>query len=257
MIRNDVGVIIPARFNSSRFPGKPLTLINGEPMLLHVYRRIRKVAEENQIYVATDSQLISDFCKKSRIRSIMTSEKCLTGTDRVAEANSKLDFEIVVNVQGDEPVINPNDIAKAIDQKYLNFNCVINGFSSFVVNENSLDNSIPKIVMKEDSTLIYASRTNVPALHGNTKMKSRQLSRQICIYVYDRRQLEAFHSYGRKSVLESQEDIEILRFLELEIPVKMIEMESTIAVDYPIDIVKVENFISLRTKEYSETPPKI
>ena len=123
-------VIIPARFNSSRFPGKPLVKLNGKEMILWVAEICAKAVDISNVFVATDDNRISNVVSEKGFQSIMTSPNLLTGTDRVAQAAKNLDYEIFVNVQGDEPLIEPKDILKAIELKIKNPESVINSFCS-------------------------------------------------------------------------------------------------------------------------------
>ena len=114
----DYLIVIPARIRSSRFPAKPLAKINSKELILHVLDRCNKVFDKEKIIVATDSLKILNFVKNNRYKSILTSAKCLTGTDRVSEV-SKKDAKIYVNVQGDEPLINPKDIEKILSLRKI------------------------------------------------------------------------------------------------------------------------------------------
>ena len=106
--------VIPARYQSSRFPGKPLADILGKPMIWWVYQQCIKVPELNEVYVATDDQRIYDVCEQYGIQVIMTSDQCRTGTDRVGEVAAKIDGDLFVNIQGDEPLIEPQMIRDII-----------------------------------------------------------------------------------------------------------------------------------------------
>ena len=105
-------IVIPARFKSSRLPGKPLIKLKGIPMLVRTYNQCLKCAPKKKIVVATDNQKIVNLCNKNKIPVIVTSKNCLTGTDRVAEAAEKLNYNIIVNLQGDEPLVDPDDILR-------------------------------------------------------------------------------------------------------------------------------------------------
>ena len=118
-------VIIPARFESNRFPGKPLVKINGIPMIERVWKKCIQAIPINDVYVATDSEVIYDYCSDHSINVIMTPE-CLTGSDRVYQASLTLDADIFINVQGDEPLINPDDIRSVISYSKNSPNSVIN-----------------------------------------------------------------------------------------------------------------------------------
>ena len=113
----DVAIIIPARYGSSRYRGKPLAKILGREMVLRVADICKKITGKKNLFIATDSKLIENVVKKDGYKTIITSKKCLTGTDRVAEASRKIKADIIINVQGDEPTINPNDIKKIINSK--------------------------------------------------------------------------------------------------------------------------------------------
>ena len=112
-----VAIIIPARYGSSRYEGKPLIKINKIPLIIRVVKKCIKALGKQSVFVATDDKRISTVVKDYGYNYIMTSKKNLTGTDRVAEASKKINADIIVNVQGDEPLINPQDIKKVIDQK--------------------------------------------------------------------------------------------------------------------------------------------
>ena len=107
-------VVIPARLQSSRLPGKPLINLCGVPMIVRTYRQCLKVVPAELVYVATDSDEIRIVCEKQGIRVVMTSSNCRTGTDRVAEVAQKVEADTYINVQGDEPVFNPEDLRELI-----------------------------------------------------------------------------------------------------------------------------------------------
>ena len=233
-------VIIPARFNSSRFPGKPLIKLCGKEMILWVAEICSKAVDISNVFIATDDNRISNLVSKNGFQAILTSPDLLTGTDRVAEASKNLDYEIYVNVQGDEPLIDPIDILKAIELKSNYPESVINSYCSIPLNENPNNLNIPKVVMKENNDLIYISRAKIPKSKNNDE--DQIYKKQVCIYSYNNSDLDKFLSYGRKSRTEKIEDIEILRFFELNINIKMFEAsKSSLAIDVPEDVQRVEN----------------
>ena len=150
-------VIIPARYKSSRFPGKPLVNLHAKPMILWVAELAAKAIGASNVYIATDDIRISNVIRDSKFQSILTGENLLTGTDRVAEACMKLDYEIFINVQGDEPMINPDDILKAIDYKIKYPKHIINSYTYLGKKENPLNTNIPKVITNESNELIYIS----------------------------------------------------------------------------------------------------
>ena len=233
-----VAVVIPARYKSSRFPGKPLAKINGKEMILHVADKCSEAVGNENVYVATENDEISSVVKKAGYHVILTSDNCLTGTDRIAEACLEIDADIFVNVQGDEPMINPDDILRVIKCKQNNSNSVVNCMSNLNHDEDCNDKKIPKVVCDSNNYLLYSSRNALP---GSKNGVSKNVKKQVCIYAFNKSELLQFHSQKDKSPLEYQEDIEILRFIENGIPVKMLEVNHvSYAVDYPEDIEIIE-----------------
>jgi 3-deoxy-manno-octulosonate cytidylyltransferase (CMP-KDO synthetase) len=239
-------IIIPARYGSSRYKGKPLVKILNREMILRVADICSKVVERKNLFVATDSDKIANVVKKEKYKVIMTSEKCLTGTDRVAEASLKINSNIFINVQGDEPTINPADIKKIISAKKKYPNHVICGYDKVHKFENPLSKNLPKIVTNEKSELVYISRSLIP---GEKKKNNKEFLKQVCIYGFNKKELKKFYFLKKKSKLEKIEDIEILRFFELDTKIKMIKLNSnSIAVDEISDVAKAEKLIRQKNK---------
>ena len=231
-------VVIPARYKSSRFPGKPLAKINGKEMILHVAEKAEQAVGKENVYIATENLNISNIVKKLGYKVVITSDSCLTGTDRVAEASYEINADIFINVQGDEPMIDPKDIKKAIKLKQDNHEYVINCMSKLHKNEDATDKKIPKIICDLKNNLIYSSRNPLP---GSKQIHVDNIMKQVCIYAFNKPQLQQFYS-TKKTPLESYEDIEIVRCIEKGIKVKMMEVNKvSYAVDYPEDIKVIEN----------------
>lgn len=231
-------IVIPARMQSSRLPGKPLIDINGKTLLQRTYNQCAKAFPKERIYIATDNIQIENHCKAENMQVVMTSNNCLTGTDRVAEVAEHIEADYYINVQGDEPLMNPQDIldTEVAIQKYKGE--VINGYAN--VNDEYLFTSlsIPKLVFRPDGRLLYMSRSPIP---GNKTGDFETSWRQICVYAYPKSALRDFVAHGKKTPLESMEDLEILRFLELGYEVRMIPLSSdSIAVDVPEDVERVK-----------------
>lgn len=239
-------LIIPARYNSSRFPGKPLAKILGKEMILRVLEICNKSLNKRKIFVATDNKKIEKFVKSKNFNVIMTSKSCSTGTDRVAEAAQKINSKIIINVQGDEPNINHNDIKKIIFAKKKFPNHVICGYTPITKNENPKNINLPKVAINKNSDLVYISRLPVPGLKN--KKDKLKYYKQVCVYGFNKKQLSKFRKFGKKrSLLERSEDIEIIRFFELNIPIKMVRLSnSSIAVDVKSDIKKLEKYLKKR-----------
>tara|TARA_A100001015_G_C15024950_1_gene729961 strand:- start:390 stop:1145 length:756 start_codon:yes stop_codon:yes gene_type:complete len=243
---NDYVVVIPARYNSTRLPGKPLIKIAGKEMLLRTYHRCTKVVACEKIYVATDSKKIKDFCSEKSINVVMTGEKCITGTDRIAEFSEIVDSPVYINVQGDEPILNPNDLKTLIERSINNPEIIFNGYCNIDSSTLYESENIPKVVFSENENLLYMSRSPIPY---SKQYKPNLSFRQVCIYAFPKKALKNFSSRKNKTFFESNEDIEILRFLELGYEIKMIKMSSeSIAVDIPNDIIRVEDAIRFAEK---------
>ena len=133
-------VVIPARLKSTRLPNKPLIKIKGKEILLRTYERcLQAVNDPQKIIVATDHQSIVAFCQEKNINVIMTSEQCLTGTDRVCEVAKKINADTYINVQGDEPIIDPEDLKKVIEIVEKDPKKVYNGYAEIKTKHNYLN----------------------------------------------------------------------------------------------------------------------
>jgi len=234
-------VVIPARYKSSRFPGKPLVPLLGKPMILWVAELSSRAVGKKNVYVATEDTRIFDLVESAGFKSVMTSDQALTGTDRVAEAAEQIEADIYLNVQGDEPLLDPTDILKIRDKKIENMDSVVNGYCWISQDENPESINIPKVITNEADKMIYMSRKTLPGYKDLNNAPSRY-KKQVCIYAFTKDELFAFRDFGRKSELENSEDIEILRFLELDKSILMVETQGgSLAVDIPEDVLPVEN----------------
>ena len=242
-------VVIPARYQSSRYPGKPLVNLLNKPMIIWVAELSAEAVGCENVYIATEDKRIAEIVDKAGFQAIMTSDKALTGTDRLAEAAEQIDADIYINVQGDEPLAKPIDIIKIRNEKIKNINNIINGFSWISKNEDPNNVNIPKVITNESDELIYMSRVALPGYKSISNAPTAY-KKQVCIYAFTKQELKDFHDFGRKSQLEESEDIEILRFLELNKTIKMIETNpGSLAVDVPEDVPLVEAALKSRMNE--------
>jgi len=233
-------IIIPARYKSSRFPGKPLTPLLGKPMIIWVAELCAKALPKQDVYVATEDQRIADVVEEAGFNSIMTSDKALTGTDRLAEAAAQIEADMYLNVQGDEPLLDPKDILKVLDFKKKHPAEIINGYCPIGPKEDPNSINIPKVIFTEDYRLVYMSRLALPGFKSKENQPATYY-KQVCIYGFSREDLLTYGQFGRKSNLEQSEDIEILRFLEWGSTIRMVETQAgSLAVDVPEDVVVVE-----------------
>lgn len=242
-----LAIVIPARYQSGRLPGKPLIKIAGVPMIERTYRQCAKAFPASDIYVATDDERIAVSCRVAGIQVIMTSRNCLTGTDRVAEAARYIDADILINVQGDEPLFNPDDIRMFVAAALEHPDEVLNGYGEITDETLFRSTSMPKVVFDKQERLLYMSRAAIPT----TKHNQFEIAwRQVCIYAFPRSALEQFSSHKEKTRLEAVEDIEILRFVEMGVPVRMVRVSSdSIPVDNPEDVALVEAVLASRQME--------
>lgn len=234
--------VIPCRYESSRLPGKPLVKINGIELIKRTYKQCLKSKVLDDIIVATDDIRIEKFCIDENINVIMTSKDCLTGTDRVAEVSNKLDYDLYINIQGDEPVIDPDSFDCIVDsyKKHGNDYVAYNGYKKITLEEEIPSPTIPKVIFNENEELMYMSRLPVPFNKGKVE---RDYYKQVCVYGFTKNALEIFTKQG-KTINEKHEDIEILRFVDLGYKVKMVRAEyDCIAVDVPEDILKVKKYL--------------
>ena len=235
----DFLLVIPARYESSRFPGKPLADINGKSMIYRVWEKCILAAPRENVFIATDDLRIMTHCEANNMNSVMTSGNCLTGTDRVAEVSKKIDAEFYINVQGDEPLIDPQDIKKIINTHKKNpdaTHCAMTRISSEFEYRSP---NVPKVVTNLKNNLLYMSRSPIPSDKKESFLSSMK---QVCVYAFPKKHLEEFGPNNKKTPIEEIEDIELLRLLEKNLAVQMVEINnSTIAVDTPEDLERVKS----------------
>lgn len=236
--------IIPARYASSRFPGKPLIDLAGKSMLQRVYERCLLSNRLQKIIIATDDERIYKHALTFTDNVCMTSTEHPSGTDRCAEVISyvKIDTEIVVNIQGDEPLINPNQINLLVDC-FEDEETQIATLIKKIEDEQTLFNkNTPKVILDKDNFAIYFSRESIPHIrsseHSNWLTK-HTFYQHIGIYAY---RVEVLNSISKlkPSSLEQAESLEQLRWIENKYRIKTaITTEESIAIDSPDDVQKV------------------
>lgn len=236
-------ILIPARYESTRFNGKPLAKIKGKEMIIRV---IERCTYKHDVFAVVNNKSISNVVRKYGYKNIMVEKECFTGTDRIAIAAEKINLEkndIIINVQGDEPLIKPWMIEKVIEAKKDNPDYVINTFSKINSEKEFISKSTIKVITDKNSDLLYASRSNIPS--SKKSMDLNLAFKQVCIYAFSLNQLRNF-TKTKKGPIESVEDIEIIRFIENSIcKVKMINLGNPRlkAVDNPEDIFEVERLL--------------
>lgn len=240
--------VIPARYQSSRFPGKPLADICGKPMIWWVYQQCLKVEDFDEVYVATDDDKIFDTCTALGVKVVMTAHTHRTGTDRIGEVARKIPADLIVNIQGDEPLLEPATIKAAITPFYTNPDLQISNLMTKITDPIDVINcTVPKVITNKEGIGIYLTRATAPYPKGSLDYA---YYKQVCVYGFKPEALQFYCDYGMtygKAKVEAVEDIEILRFIENGYKVQYIEVESeTVAVDTPNDLEKVRAIVAAK-----------
>jgi len=254
-------VIIPARYNSTRFPGKPLCPLKGIPIIQHVYENSKRALRADEVIVATDSEAIRERVIAFGGEAVMTDKRHRTGTDRIAEVAGSLDADIIVNVQGDEPLIRPEMIDDVID--ILNDQRASMGsLIKRIEDPHEITNpNVVKVVFDSEWFALYFSRAPIPFQRDewksiydiqnpkskiqNQEFKFQHFYKHIGIYSYRK---TALLSLARleQTELEKQEKLEQLRALEHGMRIKLKETSfETCGVDTPEDLERVEKCLSI------------
>lgn len=235
--------VIPARYKSSRFPGKPLIEIMGVPMVIRVANIVAEALGKENTVIATEDVRIKELVESYNFKAVMTSDDCLTGTDRVWEVAKQIEADIYVNIQGDEPILDPSDILRIVEEK-VNFpDYVINGMIDIGVDEDPHNINIPKVLVNKSNELIYMSRLAIPGRKEQSNNYPKY-KKQVCIYAFSYNDLKVYGEANSKAEYEKFEDIEILRYFDFNIPVKMVETSRTsLAVDVIEDVANVERYL--------------
>jgi len=232
--------IIPARMGSSRFPGKPLAPILGRPMIEHVYRRVALCEHLDATVIATCDEAIRAAAESFGAPVIMTSEQHERASDRVAEAADQLDADIIVMVQGDEPMIYPDMIDAAVEpfMHDTSIGCV-NLTHGIETPEDFANPNTIKVVTDLRGDAMYMTRAPIPTL-AKAGFAATRVLKQVCIIVFTRSELETYTRLT-PTPLESYESIDMLRLMEHGRPVRMVPTDrDTLAVDCPDDLLRVE-----------------
>jgi 3-deoxy-manno-octulosonate cytidylyltransferase (CMP-KDO synthetase) len=230
--------IIPARLQSSRLPNKPLVDICGMPMIVHVFKRCLLAETLDDVYVATDSNEIREVVISNGGKVIMTSSKHKTGTDRIAEASKTLSAEYIVNIQGDEPLVNPEHIDKVVmvlhNNPDINVGILVNKFSK----ENSISDI--KVVLNKYNDVMYFSRSDIPS---NARSRHSLMLKAYHVIPF-RKEFLLKYAEMERGVLEQVEYNEYLRILEAGYSIRAVKVKSNaISVDYDEDLINVRNIM--------------
>jgi 3-deoxy-manno-octulosonate cytidylyltransferase (CMP-KDO synthetase) len=252
-----ISAVIPARYGSTRFEGKPLADILGKPMIQYVYEGVRRSKLIDEVIVATDDQRILETVQAFGGEAIMTSPAHVTGTDRVAEVVRKLKSEIIVNVQGDEPLIQGNFIDKAIRPLLVDDDLQMSTLMTRIEEVRDwLNPHIVKVVVDQKNFALYFSRSPIPFPRdlqigrlesnpfGTNRPLPKRVFKHIGVYVFRRKFLLAF-SNMKVTPLEKLEKLEQLRALENGYRIRVTPVDyEPLSVDTPEDLQKVIAYLS-------------
>ena len=242
--------IIPARYGSTRFPGKPLADVDGKPMIQRVYEQAKKCPLLSEVVVATDDIRIETVVKQFKGNVVMTSTHHESGTDRCDEALKIIGnaiYDVVINIQGDEPFIHPDQVLKVIGC-FKDKNVTIASLAKKITTDNELDNvNTIKVVMDKNKDALYFSRTALP--YYNKKDRSDRLKfhtyyKHVGIYGYQTNILSDITKLKR-SPLEIAESLEQLRWIENGYKIRMeLTDQEAYSIDTPEDLKQAIDFFS-------------
>lgn len=242
--------IIPARFDATRFPGKPLALLNGKIIIQHVYENASEAKLVDSVIVATDDKRIFEAVNSFGGKAVMTSGSHKSGTDRIAEAAADMDCDIVVNVQGDEPFIRPKMIDDVVDLLYNDTKASIATLAKKITDNDELRSPhVVKVVVDDDGFALYFSRSPIPYHRDNWKdlesvaynADETEVFKHIGIYGYRKDALLKFSSMPQGG-LENIEKLEQLRALACGMKIKVGKTEfDTLGIDTEEDLRKAES----------------
>jgi len=236
--------IIPARYRSSRFEGKALADIFGKPMVQHVYEWAARAKTLDGVVVATDDQRIYDAVAGFGGVVVMTPD-CPTGTDRVAAVAETLDCDVVANIQGDEPLLEPAMIDQLLQPFLEDGSVQVSTLKQRIQNEADYRSvNVVKIVTDLEGFALYFSRASIPGNLSNGWIQTNPIYRHVGLYAYRRERLLEFVKWER-TPYEKSEGLEQLRFLEHGFRIRVVETEfDSVSVDVPADVARVEKLLA-------------
>jgi len=237
--------LIPARHAAQRFPGKPLAPIAGKPMIQHVWEGARRAKRLREVIVATDDESIARACRAFGAPVVMTAPHHATGTDRIAEAAAALDDDLVVNVQGDEPLVEGFVIDAAVEALREDADAVVSTVVHAAEPGAAEDPNRVKVVLDRSGRALWFSRSPIPARHGAAEPPPRW--QHMGLYVYRRAFLLDYVGLERTPA-ERTEGLEQLRVLEhgFFIRAAVVEGWHSVPVDVPADVARVEAALAAR-----------
>ncbi|MBF0171152.1 MAG: 3-deoxy-manno-octulosonate cytidylyltransferase [Nitrospinae bacterium] len=236
-------VIIPARFASTRLPGKPLRLIGGVPMIVRVWRQAMRMNTATRVVVATDDPRIADAVTQAGGEAVMTRADHPSGTDRIAEVAARIEADIIVNVQGDEPFLDPEGVDAAVRGLVARPDVSVSTLVTPIGAEEAADKNVTKAVMAADGLALYFSKAPIPHDRDGDS-PDRPLFKHLGVYVFRRDYLLRFASMA-PTPLERCEKLEQLRILENGDKILCIKTAAnSLGVDSEEDLRRAEAYLS-------------
>jgi 3-deoxy-manno-octulosonate cytidylyltransferase (CMP-KDO synthetase) len=241
----DVIGVIPARYSSTRFRGKVLADIMGKPMLQHVWERAKASRMLDELIIACDDEIIEKAAAEFGAKTVMTSKEHVCGTDRISEVVNPMEVKVVINIQGDEPLVHPmmiDDVARALlGDSSLNMATIM---KKIEIPEQVTDPNVVKVVTGKNNLALYFSRAPIPYLAPNSEVREPVYYKHIGLYGYTK---DFLFTYKNLPVcaLEKTEKLEQLRVLAEGFKIKVIETKfDTLSVDTPEDLERVKDILS-------------
>ncbi|MBI3795271.1 MAG: 3-deoxy-manno-octulosonate cytidylyltransferase [Nitrospinae bacterium] len=235
--------VIPSRYGATRFPGKPLALINGREMILRVLDNAAKCKLIDDMLVATDDERILNVVTKAGFKAVMTKPDHASGTDRIAEAVTNRDEEILVNIQGDEPTIDPASVDKAVQALLSDDALNVSTLATPIKDMETYRNpNAVKVVFDKRGDALYFSRSPIPYSRDGSPPK--EMFKHLGLYVYRRKFLVEF-SGMEQGTLEKTEMLEQLRILQNGVKIRVVvTAKDCVGIDSPEDLKKAEAIIN-------------
>ena len=231
--------LIPTRLGSSRLPSKPLLEINNIPLIIHTYKRAKLSKKLDDLIICCDDKKIFNLSKKFNAKCILTSKHHNNGTERITEGllKQKIDYDLIVDIQGDEPLISPDHIDKIVDfhKKNISTDIILPTLKIKLADNQNLI----KVVTDNKKNVLYLSRAKIPV---EFKKKNPFYKKHLSIISFKKKALIEYSS-TKKSNLEKIEDIELLRALEIGLKIKTIDL---IGDSFSVDVI--EDFIKAKEK---------
>lgn len=232
--------VIPSRYSSTRFPGKPLADICGKPMIWWVYQQATKVKSLDNVVVATDDQKIADVCEKLSLNYIMTSSDHNTPTSRLYEVSTRMKYDYYVFIGGDEPLVDPKAIETVVMETKKTGDDCVNGMTRIKTAPEVIDYTNIKVVTSTRGYLLYTTRSPLPFPKGGLDFEYMKF---VGIGAFSQKALQVYNETP-KSKLERIEECDLLRFIDQGIKVKMVDVNcNNISVDTPKDLEIVREMI--------------